>query len=59
MRQRPDRVDNRYDTPAEERAEAMLGGFLQRHPRFLLYAGLTIAGVIVAACIIAWFGGRH
>ena len=50
---RPVDDDVTYAAPADERLEAMLSGFLRRHPRFFLYVGIGLVVVIIMTLIIA------
>lgn len=43
---------------ADEKLEAFFGGFLSRHPRFLVVAGVVVAVVILLAIVIAKMGGK-
>ena len=40
----------------DEKLEAFFSGFLSRHPRFLIVAGVVVAVVIVLAMLIAKMG---
>jgi len=42
----------------DEKLEAFFSGFLGRHPRFLVVAGVVVAVVILLAIVIAKMGGK-
>jgi hypothetical protein len=42
----------------DEKLEAFFSGFLSRHPRFLVVAGVVVAVVIVLAIVIAKLGDK-
>ena len=54
---RPPEEDAPASTP-DARLEALLSGFLNRHPRFFLLAGVLLATLILLAILIARFAGR-
>jgi hypothetical protein len=43
---------------ADEKLEAFFSGFLSRHPRFLVVAGVVVAVAILLAILIAKMGGK-
>ena len=43
---------------SDEKLEAFFNGFLSRHPRFLMVAGVAVAVVILLAIVIAMMGGE-
>ena len=43
---------------ADEKLEAFFSGFLRRHPRFLVVAGVIVAVAILLAIVIAKMGGK-
>ena len=50
---RPADDDPRRAASHDARLEAFLNGFLSRHPRFLVVAGVALAVLIVVSIIIA------
>ena len=42
----------------DEKLEAFFSGFLSRHPRFLVVAGVVVAVVILLAIVMAKMGGK-
>ena len=42
----------------DEKLEAFFSGFLSRHPRFLVVAGVVVAVVILLAIVIAMMGSK-
>jgi hypothetical protein len=55
---RPPDDDDRPGSWSESKAEELLTGFLQRHPRFFLYVGVGLAVLIVAAVALARLSNR-
>ena len=43
----------------DEKLEAFFSGFLSRHPRFFVVAGVVLAVVIVLAIVIAKMGDKN
>jgi len=55
---RPPEEDARPASTPDARLEALLSGFLNRHPRFFLLAGVLLATLILVAILIARLAGR-
>ena len=50
---RPSDDDERRASSSDSKLEALLSGFLQRHPRFFIYVGISLAVLVIAAIIVA------
>jgi hypothetical protein len=46
------------NSSADSRAEKLLAGFLQKHPRFLVYFGVGLGVLILVGIIVAFLIGR-
>jgi len=57
MKRRPDDDDGGRSSTPDGKLEDFLSGFLRRHPRFFLYVGIALAGLIVAGLLVAKFSG--
>jgi len=53
MRRRPD-DDDGHPSGSGRRAEAVLGGFLRRNPRFFTYVGIGLIALILIALGVKW-----
>jgi hypothetical protein len=56
---RPSDDDAERALSPDAKLEAFLSGFLGRHPRFFLVAGLVLAALVVLAIVVAKFAGRN
>jgi hypothetical protein len=54
---RPSDDDARRSSP-DAKLEAFASGFLSRHPRFFIVAGVVLAAFIVVAILVARFAGK-
>jgi hypothetical protein len=55
---RPSGEDDQRASTSDARLEAIFSGFLQRHPKLFLYAGLSFVVLVVAAIAVAKFTGK-
>jgi len=55
---RPSDDDARRASSPDARLEAFLSGFLSRHPRFFLGAGIMLAVLIVLAIVVSKVAGK-
>ena len=55
---RPSDDDAQRASSPDARLEACLSGFLSRHPRFFLVAGVGLAVLIVLAIVVTKVAGR-
>ena len=58
MKRPSDDEAQRASSP-DARLEAFLSGFLDRHPRFFLVAGVILAVLIVLAVVVTKFAGTN
>jgi hypothetical protein len=59
MRRRSD-DGGESSSPADSRIEALVSGFLRRHPRFLVYVGVGLGALGLITLIVAKIsGGSH
>jgi hypothetical protein len=54
---RPSDDDGRRESSSESKAEEFFSRFLQRHPRFFLYASIGLAALVLLALLLARFSG--
>lgn len=52
---RPSEDPGETGSGADMKLEAVLGGFLRRHPRFLVYVGIGLVALIIIALVVAKF----
>jgi len=52
---RPSDDDGERPSPPDNKLEAFLSGFLQRHPRFFVYLGIALVALVVIALLVAKF----
>ena len=50
---RPSGDDGHQPSTPDGILEAFLRGFLQRHPRFFIYLGITLVVLVIAALLVA------
>ena len=55
MRRRPEDDEGRKPVPTDSRLEEFFSGFLRRNPKFLLYVGIGLGVLILAAVAAAAF----
>lgn len=53
---RPSDADERSET-TDDQLEGFLTSFLLKHPRFLLYVGIVLVGLILIAILVAKLTG--
>jgi len=56
---RPSDDDDSREPAPRSKVEAFLVGFFQRHPRFFLYAGISLVVLIVTAFIVVHFSTKR
>jgi hypothetical protein len=52
---RPSDDDGEGPSTPDNKLEAFLSGFLQRHPRFFVYLGSALVALIIIALLVAKF----
>lgn len=55
---RPSGDDAQPGSSPDARLEALLSGFLQRHPRFLVYLMVAVVGLIIVALVATKFSDK-
>jgi hypothetical protein len=55
---RPSDDDARRASSPDAKLEAFLSGFLSRHPRFFIVAGVVFAVLVVLAILVAKFAAK-
>jgi len=56
---RPSDDDAERASSPDAKLEAFLSGFLGRHPRFLLVAGLVLAALVILAIVASKLAGKN
>jgi hypothetical protein len=56
---RPSDDDSQRASSPDAKLEAFLSGFLSRHPRFFLVAGLALAVLVVVAIFATKLAGKN
>ena len=52
-RSRSEDRGNGFDSQTDEKVEALLRGFLHKHPRFLLWTAVIFIGLLLLALVVA------
>ena len=52
---RPSDDDGERSSTPDGKVEALLSGFLQRHPRFFIYLGIALVALIIITLLVAKF----
>ena len=55
---RPSDDDGGRPSTPDAKLEAVLSGFLQRHPRFFIYLSVALAFLIIVALLLAKFSDK-
>ncbi|MHB8519491.1 MAG: hypothetical protein ACYDH9_01920 [Limisphaerales bacterium] len=55
---RPSGDEAQRGSSPDARLEALLNGFLQRHPRFFIYLVVAVVGLIIVALVVAKFADK-
>ncbi len=57
MKRPSDDDDGARRSSPDSKVEEVLGRFLQKYPRFLLYLGIGVAGLVVVGLVLAKLSG--